>query len=89
VSDKLPPKAQLLKEWHERKGNEPWTLEEIAELIADASWLGEQAAEERIREVLQAEADHSSTEEYQRAFTQFLADLPYTAEELFGEWENK
>ena len=47
------------------------------------------ATEERIRKVLQAEADHASTEEYQRAFTQFLADLPYTAEELFGEGENK
>lgn len=44
MTDKLPPKAELLKEWHERKGDEPWTLEEIAELIADAYWL----AEERI-----------------------------------------
>lgn len=47
------------------------------------------ATEERIIKLLQAEADHASNEEYKRAFIQFLADLPYTAEELFGEEENK
>jgi hypothetical protein len=35
-------KIELLKEWMSRKGNEPWTGEEIAELIADAHWLVEE-----------------------------------------------
>jgi Tat protein secretion system quality control protein TatD with DNase activity len=37
-------KIELLKEWESRKGNEPWTLDEIAELIASVHSL----AEERI-----------------------------------------
>ena len=80
------------------------TTKEIRELFTDGGffsskefdrWLEQhdaevaKATEERIRKVLQAEADHASNEEYKRAFTQFLADLPYTAEELFGEGENK
>lgn len=49
----LPPKAQLLKDWHERKGNNSWTLEEIAEIIADSLQLGEETSEERIIKLLE------------------------------------
>lgn len=66
MSDLLPPKPQLLKEWHERKGNEPWTLEEIAELIADASWLSEQATEERIIKLLEEHAEQEFADNYAR-----------------------
>ena len=42
-------KIELLKEWESRKGNEPWTLDDIAELIASAHSL----AEERIIRLLE------------------------------------
>lgn len=42
-------KAKLIEEWFKRKGNESWDLVEIAELIADATWL----AEERIIKLLE------------------------------------
>lgn len=52
-------KTELLQQWHERKGSEPWTVEEIAELIADASHVGETIGKkferERIVELLKVE----------------------------------
>ena len=42
-------KIELLKEWETRKGNESWTLDDIAELIASAHYL----AEERIIKLLE------------------------------------
>lgn len=45
MSDNLPPKPQLLKEWHERKGDEPWTIDDIAELIIEAYTLGQEESE--------------------------------------------
>ena len=37
-------KAELLQRWHERKGSEAWSLDEIAELIAEAARIGEDKA---------------------------------------------
>lgn len=41
MEEQLPPKAQLLKDWHEKKGSEPWSLDDIAQLIARAASIGE------------------------------------------------
>jgi hypothetical protein len=49
-------KPDLLEQWHKRKGQEPWSGEEIAELIVEASYIGEAIGErmerERIIEIL-------------------------------------
>ena len=37
-------KVWLLEGWHERKKSEAWSLDEIAELIAEAARIGEDKA---------------------------------------------
>jgi tellurite resistance protein len=53
-ASKLPPKPQLLKEWFEYKGSEPWSVGDVAELIAEASSLGEDIERERIINILES-----------------------------------
>ena len=50
-------KVLLVEKWTKKKGSEPWLIEDIAELIVDASNIGEEIGEryerERIIEVLE------------------------------------
>jgi hypothetical protein len=43
-------KVELLEQWHNRKNSQPWTVDEIAELIVEAANIGEEIGERHERE---------------------------------------
>lgn len=54
-------KVWLLEGWHKRKGSEAWSLDEIAELIAQAITIGEEQAIEEIVQLIDARTYDSET----------------------------
>lgn len=43
-------KPDLLEQWHKRKGSESWSIDDITELIVEASNIGEEIGERYERE---------------------------------------